>query len=617
MHVSQSVLSDIVVFNKYAKYIPSINRRETWEEICDRNMNMHIKKFPDLTDTITSIYNKYVKTKKILPSMRSMQFAGAPIEISNTRIFNCAYLPIDHPFAFAETMFLLLSGTGVGYSVQHRHIDKLPVIVGPSTKTRRFLIGDSIEGWADSIKVLVKAYTTGKSEPVFDFRDIRPKGARLVTSGGKAPGPDPLRICLTHIKAVLNDAIGRKLRSLEVHDICCFIADAVLAGGIRRAAMICGFDHDDFDMLSCKSGTWWELNPQRGRANNSVMLDRAVITHEQFKNIWDLIKQSGAGEPGIYWTNDLEYYTNPCAEISLAPNSFCNLTEVNVSDVKTQKELNERVAAAAIIGTIQASYTDFHYLRNIWKETTERDALIGVGMTGIASGAVLPLDLTAAAQVVMQSNAHYAAILGINPAARSTTIKPSGSTSCVVGSASGIHAWHDEYYIRRMRVGKNESLHKYIAAALPELLEDCRFKPHLESVLSIPQKAPAGAIMRSESAMELLERVKRFNIEWVKAGHRRGSNTNNVSCTISLMESDWVSVGEWMWSNRDSYNGISVLPYDGGTYVQAPFESCTREEYKSLVSKLHDIDLTNVIEIDDQTQLSENLACSGGACEIQ
>jgi ribonucleoside-diphosphate reductase alpha chain len=616
MDVTQSVLSQIVVFNKYAKYIPEINRRESWEELCERNAAMHIKKFPALKKEIQQVYKKYVLTKKVLPSMRSMQFGGVPIEISNSRIFNCAYMPMDHPFAFAELMFLLLGGSGVGYSVQHRHIDKMPVIIGPTEKPRRFLIGDSIEGWADSVKVLIKAYTQGKSDPVFDFRDIRPKGARLVTSGGKAPGPDPLRICLDKIRSVLNGAIGRKLFSIEIHDINCHIADAVLSGGIRRAAMICGFDFDDMDMLTCKVGDWWELNPQRGRANNSVVLKRDEINEEYFFKLWEMVQMSGSGEPGFYWTNDEDVFTNPCVEISLYPFQFCNLTEINGSDIESQEEFEERCKAAAFIGTLQASYTDFHYLRNKWKEQTEKESLIGVGITGIASGSVLKLDMTKGAEVVKAENERVAGIIGIPVAARTTCVKPSGTTSLVVGSSSGIHAWHNPYYLRRMRLGKNESLYKYMIEQFPELIEDCFFKPHLEAVLSIPQKAPEGSIFRNESALHLLNRVKKVNEEWVKAGYRSGANHHNVSCTISIKPNEWERVGKWMWENKNSYNGIAVLPYDGGTYIQAPFADCTEEEFNRLVPFLHDIDLTKVKEEEDSTKLTDQAACAGNLCEV-
>jgi ribonucleoside-diphosphate reductase alpha chain len=603
---------------KYAKFVPELNRRETWEELVTRNMNMHIKKYPQLGGEILQVY-KYVYDKKVLPSMRSMQFGGKPIEISPNRIYNCAYLPIDHLDAFSETMFLLLGGTGVGYSVQKHHVDKLPEIRKPNAnRTRRFLIGDSIEGWADAIKVLMKSYFgENLSTPEFDFSDIRPKGARLVTSGGKAPGPQPLKDCLHKLKGMLDaKEDGEKLTPIEVHDMVCHIADAVLAGGIRRAALISLFSADDNEMIACKSGAWWEQNPQRGRANNSATLLRHKITKEFFLDLWKRVEASGAGEPGIYFTNDKDWGTNPCCEIALRPNQFCNLCEVNVSDIESQEDLNNRVKAAAFIGTLQAGYTDFHYLRDIWKRTTEKEALIGVSMTGIGSGVVLGYDMKEAAKLVKEENARVAELIGINKSARTTTVKPAGTTSLTLGTSSGIHAWHNDYYIRRVRVGKNESIYQYLAIYHPELIEDEYFRPHDTAVISVPQKAPEGAILRTESPFQLLERVKKITQEWVRPGHRSGSNTHNVSATISLKPEDWELAGEWMWENRDFYNGLSVLPYSDHTYVQSPFEDCTKQEYERLFKSLTNIDLTKVVELQDDTSLSDSVACGGGACEI-
>ena len=805
MDATQKTLSDITVFNKYAKFIPEKNRRETWFELCRRNMDMHIRKYPHLETEIREVYATQVMPKKVLPSMRSMQFGGRPIELSPVRIYNCAFLPVNDIAAFSETMFLLLSGTGVGYSVQKKDVDALPTVVGcKSDRSRRFAVADSIEGWADAIKILMKAYFLGRDKPIFDYRDIRPKGAMLVTSGGKAPGPEPLKVCLERIEKMLERAVGRQLKPIEVHDIQCHIADAVLSGGIRRAAMISLFDVDDEEMLTCKSnlrlenwelevtpdGSWhghclyngarhditlsdWDyqnltatsalpwyfFEQQRGRANNSVVLHRAHTTEEQFKAIWKKVEESQAGEPGIFWTNDYDWGTNPCCltgdtkiiveawgkirevtikaltellawepahvirvlsynlkthmrefkpvlaaamtrqnaelvevycgshslrctpdhkiftvqneyveaqyvingktgiidsgetghlqvfkmklredvyditvadnhnffangilvhncEIGLRPNQFCNLCEVNVSDVTDQEDLNRRVRAAAFLGTLQAGYTDFHYLRPIWKETTEKDALLGVSMTGIGSGAVLNLDLREAAAHVNEENARVAALLGIEPSARSTTVKPSGTTSLVLGTSSGIHAWHNDYYVRRMRVGKNEPLYHYLKENIPELIEDCKFKPHIESVLSVPQKAPEGAIYRTEPYMDLLERVKRFYKHWVMPGYRHGANTHNVSVTVSLKEDEWKGCGEWMWKNRNFYAGISVLPYDGGTYVQAPFEDITEEKFNEMLKHLANIDLSKVIETVDITDHKMEPACAGGACEI-
>lgn len=890
MDLSHQFLSDIVIWNKYAKYLPHVTRRENWVELCLRNRDMHIKKYPKLTRDIVEVYDKYIIPKKVLPSMRSMQFAGLPIELNNSRIFNCAYEPVDHPFVFSEAMFLLLGGcfkqgtmirtkqgpkpiesvsvqdqimtydsnfntfswkhpqwagvtptknkqkvklvisnntvvhttfdhkfyttnrgwviakeltaqdiivgsteiilhveeyedpedyydlsvegthsyclengmvvhnTGFGYSVQQHHIEQLPVIVGPNEKTRRFLVGDSIEGWADAIKVLIKAYTTGKSDPIFDYRDIRPKGARLITAGGKAPGPDPLRVCIEQVRSVLNGAIGRKLRSIEVHDIMCYIADSVLSGGIRRcltndtsvvlesgelipidqvkvgtrindgsgstvtvkhvfdngekpivkvllednswfectdnhywyvfdnntgkvewtrtellmkgsyamvdhdtgavnnivnvvnehvtkqvydievdselhafkavsssnaigishnSAMISFFSPDDLDMVSCKSGNWYELNPQRGRANNSAVFKRDTVKYDEFMNVWRIISKSGSGEPGVYFTSDWDVLSNPCVEATLKPHSFCNLTELCVSDICTQEELNNRARAAAFIGTLQASYTDFHYLRPCWKRATEEDALLGVSMTGIASSTVMQLNQTEAAEIVVQENIKRAEILGINPAARTTLVKPSGTASLVVGSSSGIHAWHDKYYIRRKRIGKNEAIYSYLLNKVPELLEDCYFKPHLEAVLSVPQKAPDNAVLRNESALDLLNRVLLVNKNWIAPGHQRGVQKHNVSCTVSVKEHEWNEVGEWLWKHRDNYNGVAVLPYDGHTYIQPPYESCTKEKYEELMKLISEIDLNEVVEMEDNTNHNVEPACAGGACEIK
>ena len=619
MDASQKILSDLTVYMKYAKFLPDVNRRETWEELVTRNMNMHIKKFPQLAGEIVEVY-KYVYDKKVLPSMRSMQFGGKPIEISPNRIYNCAYLPIDHLDAFAESMFLLLGGTGVGYSVQKHHVEKLPEIRKPNpNRTRRFLVGDSIEGWADAIKVLMKSYFGEHlSTPDFDFSDVRPKGAQLVTSGGKAPGPQPLKDCIHKLKGMLDaKEDGEKLSPIEVHDMVCHIADAVLAGGIRRAALISLFSADDQEMISCKSGTWWETNPQRGRANNSATLVRHKITKEFFLDLWKRVEASGAGEPGIYFTNDKDWGTNPCCEIALRPNQFCNLCEVNVSDIESQEDLNNRVKAAAFIGTLQAGYTDFHYLRDVWKRTTEKEALIGVSMTGIGSGVVLGYNMKEAAKLVKEENARVADLIGINKSARTTTVKPAGTTSLTLGTSSGIHAWHNDYYIRRVRVGKNEAIYQYLAMYHPELVEDEYFRPHDTAVISVPQKSPEGAILRTESPFQLLDRVKKITQEWVRPGHRTGSNTHNVSATISLKNEDWELAGEWMWENRDFYNGLSVLPHDGGSYIQAPFEDCTQEEYERLFSKLQSIDLSKVVELQDNTDLSGELACAGGACEIK
>lgn len=627
-------LSNVTVFSKYAKYLPEVGRRETWDEIVDRYEVMMFRKYPQLKKEILA-NTQWIRDKKVLPSMRALQFAGPALEVNNARGFNCAYLPIDGLPAFSEVMFLLLGGSGVGYSVQRHHIEQLPAIQR-SDRTRKFLIQDSIIGWADAIKVLIKGYFGLATIPEFDYRDIRPKGARLVTAGGKAPGPEPLKLCIAHVQAILErKQDGEKLTPLECHDILCHIANSVLAGGIRRSAMICLFDRDEEDMITCKYGNWWELEEQRGRANNSAVLERGKVTQEQFFSLWERVELSKSGEPGVYWTNDKDWGTNPCCEIGLRPFQFCNLCEVNVSDIEDQQDLNVRVEVAAFFGTLQAGFTDFHYLRPKWEIATKKDALLGIGMTGIGSGVVLNLNLKEAAELAVEINLKVAEAIGINPAARITCIKPSGTTSCVLGTSSGIHAWYDKFYLRTLRFGKTEALAQYLKANHSEICEDDVLRPKDTLCVRFPIRAPEGAILRTETAIDTLERVKKFATEWIVPGHVDGLNTHNVSATIFVDKSrvydqdllpyegykavwldEWAAVGTWMWANKEFYNGISVLDYDGGSYKQAPFETIEEEEYWRRLEAVKDIDLTNVREEEDNVHFGQVAACSGGACEI-
>jgi hypothetical protein len=1093
--LSVKILSDIIVYMKYAKYIENEKRRETWEEIVTRNKTMHIKKYPDLKEEIEEAY-KMVYDKKIVPSMRSLQFAGKPIDINPSRIYNCTAVAIDHPDSFSEIMFLLLSGAGVGYSVQRHHIKKLPSIRKPIPpkdgrhKKKRYLIGDSIEGWSDAIKVLMKSYFKGDKEIEFDYRDIRAKGERLITSGGKAPGPQPLKDCIHNIRKILDTALEERgdnsyIKPIEAHDIICYISDAVLSGGIRRSACISLFSFNDTEMLESKFGSWWELNPQRARANNSVVLVRHKINKESFFKLWEKIKESGCGEPGFFLTNDKNYLTNPCltgdtlvpladgsgklitlkeisdqdldvpiysldndgkiiieklrgtqltrknalvyelkldngeiikatgdhkirlnsgiwkeicelksgdslwpmvqyesplfskrksqnyrwintkginisehrlitkqilneniplekntvihhidynglnnnsnnlkimskkehdefhkkdmygknnpkkrkkyieklckatkglknansknitnkeireeaknfvknlgylpttkeweiyskknniplltsdyrikdlgtpytllkwsaikvgilpeeaknlsqnllhhyfkylekgynckikngeivfkniceltkkefetlnpyqvycdevslsdrikysydyqasciarkesynkknnerkykqaelynelkynlgreplkkewekfckenntsseisrnhspfrswkllkefseslnhkvisvrkhgvedvydgivdnyhnffiggrveentkdgrykrsfinvancAEISLKSMGTCNLTSINVSNINDQNDFNERCKSASLIGTLQAGYTDFHYLREGWKDQVEKESLIGVSMTGIANKWFLEnIDLKEGANIVKKENSRVAKLIGINKAYRCNTTKPEGSSSLVMGTSSGIHAWHSKYYIRRIRVGKDEAIYNYLATLHPEIIEDEFFKPEKQAVISVPVKAPENSIYRTESALDTLERVKKVNIEWIREGHRKGSNYHNVSCTISIKDDEWDIVGNWMWENKEYYNGISVLPYDGGTYKQAPFEEISKEEYEQRYKKLKNVDIRFIQEDEDNVDHKSIVACGGGQCII-
>jgi Ribonucleotide reductase, alpha subunit len=616
MDLGLEALSKITTFSKYAKYIPSKQRRETWDEIVNRYEDMMIAKYPLMSQAIVETA-KMIRDKKILPSMRALQFAGPAAEVNNARIYNCCYLPIDSLHSFSESMFLLLGGTGVGYSVQTHHVSELPNITKPG-KTRNYLIEDSIMGWADAVKVLMKAYLEGGFMPKFDFRAIREKGATLVTAGGKAPGPEPLKICLVHVQAILDRKTeGETLTSLECHDIMCHIANSVLAGGIRRSAMIALFDHDDESMITSKYGNWWETNEQRGRANNSAVLPRGEVSKEQFMALWKRVEASGSGEPGLYWSNNQDWGTNPCCEIALRPYQFCNLCEVNVSDVEDQEDLNARVAAAAFFGTLQAGFFNFHYLRPIWAKTTQKDALLGIGMTGIGSGEILKYDLKIAADVAKTVNQMISAKIGTNEAARVTCIKPSGTTSLVLGTASGIHAWHNDYYLRTMRFNKNEDIAVYLMENHPELCEDDVLRPNDTVCVRIPVKAPEGSILRTETPIDTLERVKLFSTDWIRTGHVNGDNTHNVSATISIRDNEWESVGEWMWENRETYNGLSVLNYWGGSYQQAPFEDITEEEYNKRIVTLKELDLTNVTEANDNVEFGQVAACAGGACATE
>jgi ribonucleoside-diphosphate reductase alpha chain len=988
--ISKEVLSEVICYMKYAKYLPDKKRRETWEELVDRNKFTHIRKYPQLIDEISNAY-KFVYDKKVLPAMRSLQFGGKAMEINNVRGFNCSFLPINSINAFSEIMFLLLSGSGVGFSVQKHDVEKLPILKGPvntpNIRKRKYLIGDSIIGWASAIKELINSYFKNEREIEFDFRDIRPKGAHLITAGGKAPGPQPLKDCIHNIRKVLDNALTErgvncKLKPIEVHDVICYIADAVLAGGIRRSATISIFSIDDEEMMTCKYGNWWESNPQRGRANNSVMLLRHKIKEKDFFDLWKKVELSGSGEPGIIFSNDKTFGMNPCAEAALKPFSFCNLTTINVNNIDSQEEFNSRCRAAAFLGTLQASYTDFHFLNEQWTEQTEKDALLGVSLTGIASNGFLEkMDLTQGANIVLEENERVAKMIGINKASRTTLVKPEGcqvldtlvstkngffelgefgdingekwqnisgidftytdegikkigkffnngvadtklitttsglslestlqhkykilreknydwvcaqdlkegdilpysvgeydggeyqkikysgevlpqcisvpteyiidedfawflglyyadgsnhkkgirisgnwgarkgfdklakiilekfklnskitkhnsdindkrcqlvvnstllvkileeadllknrsyeievplairkspksvinaffegfivgdgninkygrtsfvttsykfakqaviimrsigtdaklriitsrktgfgkreqywvstrlgrlnvknsnlkkreiwekldsfglknfsydtitsiqdsknytvdfevednhtyiansyvshnTVSLVCGTSSGIHAWHAPYYMRRVRVGRNEAIYEYFRDNHPEFLEDDQLNS-AQAILKFPIKAPEGSKFRTETPIDLLERVKKIYNDWILPGHRKGSNHHNSSCTVSIKPDEWEDVGKWMWENREYYNGISVLPYDGGTYVQPPFEECTKEEYEVAYSKLGSIDLTKVVEDDDVTEHKMELSCAGGACEVK
>lgn len=615
MEYYNKILSDITAFNKYAKYLPSFSRRESLEETINRSMHMHLDMFPKLSKDIIEAY-RYVHSLEIMPSMRSMQFSGDAILKNNSRIYNCAAAPVDDIRSFGELFFLLLAGTGTGFSVQKRHTQRLPTIKLPREEGV-FKVQDSIIGWSQALDMLMEAYMLARVKPVYDFSSIRAKGSLLVTTGARAPGPEPLKSMLALIEEKLKIAIGRKLRSIEVYDIICLIADCTMKGGIRRAATICLFDKDDQDMLNCKSGAWWEKHPYRARSNNSVILLRSDIEKEEFNSIFNSSQISGAGEPGISFSNNLDWLVNPCHEVSLRPNQFCNLTIINQTNIRSKKDFLKRIHAATILATLQASYTDFPYLRDVWKETTEEDCLIGVSFTGIAdSQNIITNDLLReGAALVLDVNSKYAKKIGINEAARCTVIKPEGTSSALLSSSSGIHSRHAHYYLRRIRLNKGEALDSYIRSIMPYLIED-EIGNSYGSVFTIPQKSPEGSIIRSqETAIQLLKRVMDYNQNWVAPGHRSGENNNNVSVTVSIKDHEWDEVREFMWENRYLYTGISLLPYDGGTYKQLPFEECSEDLFNTYNAMLKQIDLRDVKEQEDNTNFLQEIACGGGLCE--
>jgi ribonucleoside-triphosphate reductase len=615
MNKSNKLLSEIVAYRTYAKHLNAFSRRESLEETINRNLTMYLDKYPKLSRDIIKSF-KQVHDFNVMPSMRSLQFGGEAILKNNTRLFNCSFANITYPRIFAESLFLLLSGTGFGYSIQKHHIDQLPTIRKPKEEVT-YIVHDSIEGWAEALNQLMSSYFYGAIRPIFDFSKVRSKGSYLVTTGAKAPGPEPLRQMLVKVEDMLIKAINRKLKSLEVHDIVCMIADCVLSGGIRRAALICLFDRTDKSMLTCKHGNWWEKHPYRARANNSAVLPRYEVTYEEFKEVYDMCIASNAGEPGFLWTNDIDWGTNPCAEIGLQSNQFCNLTTTNLTGIKNEKDFHNRVYASAMLGTLQAGFTDFPYLSEKWKQVTESEALIGCSFTGIADSPSISGDnLKKAAKLVLEVNEKYSKKIGINIANRTTAIKPEGTASCVLGSSSGIHARHSDYYLRRVRMNKDDELARYLKRTIPDLVEDDIFSPN-GLVVTIPQESPVGAITRhQESAVDLFNRVKYYYNNWVVEGHRQGKNTHNVSCTINYKQHEVDELFKLLWQDRDSYAAVSLLPFSDSIYQQAPFEDCDKDTFKKYNEMVKEIDLRQVFEMEDNTNRAEQLACSGGVCEI-
>lgn len=616
------VLSEVIANMKYARYLPAKKRRETWPEIVDRVKQMHLRKFKDNPAICHDIHwaFQFVLARKVLPAMRTLQFGGLAMELNNMRGFNCTYTSIQSALAFSELMYVLLSGAGVGYDVQKIHIRNIPAVHKPK-ETEVHVVADSIEGWADAIKALMFAYLEGKPMPAFDYTQIRPEGAPLITSGGQAPGPGPLIEAVRNVSAIM-DAIpeGQQMSSLQIHDVICHLANCVVVAGTRRSSLICLFDIDDDEMLHCKDGNWRKTNPQRERANNSVILDRETLTWEQLDTFWKIVKVNPYGEPGIFLTNNSKKWgTNPCGEVALRDGQGCNLVEINGSTIVNQQDFNERARVASFIATLQASYTDFKYLSRKWVKNTEKDALLGIGITGIMSGNVEQYSLTEAAQCAVQENIRVADLIGINRAARLCTIKPSGTTSLFLNCSCGIH---DEMIanMRRVLINKSEPMYKFFKTHCPELIE--KKKPEAKrdtsslAFLVFPIKIASKIDKEGEGVKVFLDRVLRFNEEWIQTGHIHGDNRHNVSATASVKPHEWDYVQNWLWENRYKISGITVFPHYGKTaFDQAPYELVDEQRAAKLFKHIQKIDLRLLSEDKDNTKFMQSAACSSDRCE--
>jgi len=605
----KKLLSDIAFFRTYSAILED-GTKETWEDVCDRYENMLLEKYPHM---LTTIYGamEHVRAKKVLPSMRGLQFAGTPILRENARLYNCSFLNITCFKDFADSMYLSACGTGVGYSVQRRHIEQLPVIF-PFEYSPNVLVNDSREGWADSLIKLLQ-----NPEVAFDYSHIRPAGTKLST-GGTASGHEHLKKCHQLTRKVLKGAIGRQLRPIEVHKIMTYIADAIVAGGVRRSAMICLFDRDDQEMITSKSGEWWLENPSFARANNSAVLPRGETTREEFDGIMNACYKSQAGEPGVFWTNDVDWGTNPCAEIALRSRQFCNLTEINVAAAEDRYALRSMVWAATVIGTLQAGFTDFNYIHPDWTKNAQEDALLGVGMTGQAERPDLMTAeiLGDLADYSKSVNAMVADLIGTNRAKRIGTVKPSGTTSTVLGTSSGIHAAHAPYYFRRIRISKQDPVAKHLRTVLPQdTIEHSDWEPQ-NDIIKLPVRTD-GITRHDETALQLAERAKMVRNSWITRSHRDGQNYHNVSLTINYKAHEEKGLAEWMWDNREHYGGISLLPFSDATYANAPFEDCSEEQFNTLESILPDVDLSTVQYAEKDDGRDSSAACEGGLCEIK
>lgn len=595
--MSIKALQDYTYYAKYARYNKTAKRRETWNEAVDRVKSMHLRRYPQCQEEIEWAFD-LVKQKRALGSQRALQFGGEPIEKKHARIYNCTVSFCDRLRFFQECFWLLLCGCGTGFSVQKHHVAKLPPFSRvPRLETKTHVVADSIEGWADALGILLSSYFENTEFPEwlghnveFNFEKIRPAGSKLSSGCGKAPGPDALRRSLKIIKDFLEDRSNRfdRLRPIDAYDIIMHASDAVLSGGVRRSATICIFSLDDEEMIKAKTGNWGFDNPQRARSNNSALLLRNEVSREQFLGLMNSVRQFG--EPGFYWSDSTEQLPNPCVEIGMWPVDeetgesgwqFCNLCEINGGKIKCKEDFAIAARAAAIIGTLQAGYTDFSYLGPITEKIVRREALLGVSITGMMDNpAVIFDDKTqqSMATLILDTNEWMAKKIGINPAARATCVKPAGTTSCILGTSSGIHPHHAKRYFRRVQANALEPVFQYFKGYNPSATERSVWnKNKTDEVITFCCEVPDGAKTKNDcSAIDLLEHVKLTQQNWVNFGKRKDLCTkdwltHNVSNTINVRDDEWDSVADFIYNNRKWFAGISLLPASGDLdYPQAP-----------------------------------------------
>jgi ribonucleoside-diphosphate reductase alpha chain len=620
--------------SRYSRYLDDKGRREHWNETVARYfdfMETHLQKNNNytLTPELRSKLESAVLNLDVMPSMRSIMTAGEALERQNIAGYNCSYLPIDDPKAFDEAMYILLCGTGVGFSVEQKYVNRLPDIPEKLYESNTVVhVKDSKEGWAKALRQVMALLWAGEV-PKWDVSAVRPAGTRLKTFGGRASGPEPLVELFKYVVAKFKGAQGRKLHSLEAHDILCKIGEVVVVGGVRRSAMISLSDLSDDRMAHAKAGNWWDGNGQRALANNSAVYDVKPDVG-QFMREWGNIYESHSGERGIFnrYASETqaakngrrvlgkEWGTNPCSEIILRPYQFCNLSSVIVRSDDTEATLAEKVSIATILGTFQSTMTNFPYLRKVWQTNTEEERLLGVSMTGIldnpllnsANDLDLPKRLEKLKDVAVRTNSDLAAQLGIPASAAITCVKPEGTVSQLTGTASGIHPQHSQYFIRRVRSDNKDPLTQFLKDQ-GFASEPCVMKPESTTVFSFPMKVAEGAVLREDlSAIEHLKLWLTFQRHWCE---------HKPSVTISVKETEWPIVGAWTWDHFDEITGVSYLPMDGGTYRQAPYESIDEAEYtKLLVEMPTSIAWDQMAENTDNVEGSQTLACTAGNCEI-